>query len=63
MWAHRLLVCADCVNLLVENKYYKEIMEAVIEASKKFGLKINAEKLNVVWPYLVTTEDKTLRKR
>jgi hypothetical protein len=40
---HQLLAYADDVNLLGDNRYYKE-KETLINASKEIGLEINIEK-------------------
>jgi hypothetical protein len=45
---HQLLVYADDVNRLDDNKYTtKENREALIDASKEVGLEVNAEKPEV----------------
>jgi hypothetical protein len=42
---HRLLVCADDVNLLGYNMdTIKKNMETLIDASKEVGLEVNADK-------------------
>jgi hypothetical protein len=45
---HQLLVYADDVNLLGVTHTVKKNTETLIDASKKVGLEVNAEKINYI---------------
>jgi hypothetical protein len=61
-WTYQLLVCAHDVNLLSDSiNTIKENTEKLVQASKDFGLEINAEKTKV-YDHVSSSELRTEQK-